>query len=574
MLATVIAAFAAAAPAQAQWAAPIGLSLPDSYDIEPHVAVDPAGAATVVWADRSAASDMVRARRIAADGTVGAVLDISDPAEGTSDPQVAVDAAGNATVVWRSQLAGGEMVRARRITAAGALEPIMDVSALDNVFSAPRLAAAPSGAVTVVWSVNDSATEIVVQGRRIAADGTLGSIEDLSVVLESINGIDIAVDASGRAAFAWAAYNGTRYVVRERIMDAAGALAPAVTRSAPGEDVRDPDIAFGPAGGDPALTWRREPDDMIRVRSGGTLHDVSASGEQCVTSRLAVGGVGDVTVAWECEESGGAYRAKTRRLAADGTLGPIHDLSGPSDNDPSPELAVDGRGDATIVWRREAGPIYVVQAARMAADGSLGPVEDVSELSEEVEGAQVAAGPIGNAVAVWADYDGTRYEIAAARFTAPQPSPPEPPPLPPPPPPPPPAPAAGVAAAPAPACEGIALRRLSSYTKGQPRAHRRRVEGIGTRLTLSRPGRVQLLAATISYRGRRATLRTTRITASTRRPVLRFRLPARASRALAPGRRVTVRLRLRAAATGCAFARATTLKLATRVIWVRRGAAI
>jgi hypothetical protein len=49
----------------------------------------------------------------------------------------------------------------------------------------------------------------------------------------------------------------------------------------------------------------------------------------------------------------------------------------------------------------------------------------------------------------------------------------------------------------------------------------------------------------------------------------RLRLPLREQAArLPPGRRVTLRVRLRAAAAGCGFGPARTLSLRTQVVWI------
>jgi hypothetical protein len=564
-------AFTWAAPAQAEWSAPFGLSSLSGQAEWTQVAIDPAGTATVVWSGDEGTTSMVQARRIAADGTLGPVLDVSEPGENAVYPRVAVDGAGNATVVWvRARLLDAETVRARRITAGGALEEIRDVSEEDvDLRDLPAVAVAPDGDATVVWSVEET-TDFAVQGRRLAAGATPGAIEELGRAVDGVYGVDVAVDPSGEAAFAWAGDNGTVARVRVRAMDPDGALGPATVRSPVGEDARYPELALGPGGGAPALVWRRAPDGAIRLRRGAAAaQDVSAQGEGGFDQRVAVDAAGAVIVTWTRDLD---WSVQARRLDAGGALGATERLSAPSDDHPAGEIALDGLGIATVVWRRAEGTSYVVEAARIAASGA-GAVEDLSAPSQEVAMAHVAAGPGGNAVAVWVEHNGSRLAVAGARFTVPMTPPPSPsPPLPPVP-----TPAPTPPPVPATTCAPVAVGKLSGHTAGQPRARRSRAKGIGARVTVSRPGRVELLRATLSYRdrgkSRRTALRTATVTAATTRAVLRFRLRGRARR-LATGRRVTLALRVRAGSAGCALGAARTLTLRTRVIWVREGAAL
>ena len=65
----------------------------------PQVAVDADGDAVVVWT-RLDGSAIAQARRISAAGLLGPVLDLSPHGEDASGPQVAIDAGGNAIALW------------------------------------------------------------------------------------------------------------------------------------------------------------------------------------------------------------------------------------------------------------------------------------------------------------------------------------------------------------------------------------------------------------------------------------------------------------------------------------------
>jgi hypothetical protein len=68
-----------------------------------------------------------------------------------------------------------EIVRARRITAAGALEPAIDLTGPGLTSKLPKVEAAPSGAVTVIWLRTPVGT---VHLRRIDPAGGPGATLD------------------------------------------------------------------------------------------------------------------------------------------------------------------------------------------------------------------------------------------------------------------------------------------------------------------------------------------------------------------------------------------------------------
>ena len=91
-------------------------------------------------------------------GRLGRVHRIAPP-RGLVDFRVAVDAAGNATIVWAPRLGccsaqdppiTQAVLRARRLTAKGDLGRTI-VVASEGVNLYPRVAVAPSGRATIAW---------------------------------------------------------------------------------------------------------------------------------------------------------------------------------------------------------------------------------------------------------------------------------------------------------------------------------------------------------------------------------------------------------------------------------------
>jgi hypothetical protein len=567
-----VAYVATAAGASAEWSAPVDLSAAAETAEDPQVAVDAAGAATVVWTADAGSHTAVQARRIDPSGTLGPIQEISDGASGY-EPQVAVDAAGVATIVWIDAQTPDGMIRSRRLTAAGGLEDAADVSPTAQSAGDPQVAVDPSGNAIVAWGAFDGANDIVY-ARRIDTLGTLGTMLVVSAPGESAFRQQIAVDPAGNAFIAWQAFDLSDSRVRARQIQAGGALRAIVTLSAAGERTFSPRVAVD-ASGNPTAAWLRS-DGTIQARQGtaagglGAIADVSAIGAAAVGPELAVDPSGNATVVWPSFD-GANEIVELRRMAAGGALGEIMDLWIDGD-DIEPRVAVDGVGNATVVWLDRSAAGYAVESRTVAPDGRLGPTLDVAPASEELVTPRLATDPVGNSIAAWGRFDDPGRVIAGARFQAPAPPVPTPTPTPPEAPAPPPE--APIVAAPPASCATVTVKRLSPDTAGQPKSKRKRAKGVGAKLTLDGAGRVELLATTLSYkrRGKLRTVkvRTRRVNGASARARLRSRLPAKLARTLKLGKRVTLKVKARAGAAdaACPFGKARTVKIRTKLIWV------
>jgi hypothetical protein len=178
---------------------PIHLRLGEQFNDHPRVAVAPSGRATVTWRV-CCGLNAIATTTIGRNGKAGAISDLSGQAGG-SEPELAMDARGNAIVVWP-----GYFVMARRIRAGGALGPVHVLGPGDPWDSHPRVAFDRTGDASVVWWHSDS-----IQFRRIGANDTLGPLANLSgpgsntLDLPDFESPAVAVDPVGNATAAWLA---------------------------------------------------------------------------------------------------------------------------------------------------------------------------------------------------------------------------------------------------------------------------------------------------------------------------------------------------------------------------------
>jgi hypothetical protein len=85
----------------------------------------------------------------------------------------------------------------------------------------------------------------------------------------------------------------------------------------------------------------------------------------------------------------------------------------------SPSIAFDGSGNAMAVWQQSDGTRFNIWARRYVAGSGWGTATLIeSDNTDSAEGPEVAVDGSGNAIAVWLQSDGTRYNIWANRYVA------------------------------------------------------------------------------------------------------------------------------------------------------------
>jgi hypothetical protein len=377
--------------ASAQFGPAADLSAAGEVSMNPDVAVDAAGTSTVVWDEQTSEGFVVRARRVTGAGQLGPTASLSAPGAAAAYPRVVVDPSGRATVVWkRSVTVDSALVQARRIAADGSLGPILDLSGPAATIGGPEADLTGSGTVVVVWTASDAGSPrpVRVQARRIAAGGTVGPL------LEPFRGgpppqffagsAQVGGDALDNATVVWSRLNDTTagsILVEARRIAADGGLGP----------VR------------PVMTLPKLPNGGSRtsivVEPGGlaTIVALSDFGADGTSSLLA------------------------RRLAADGTLGALHTLSAgvARCSGVGPGTAVSAGGRATIVWgcfTAGSSPDAGVRGRHIGPDDALGPVIELSARGGNLFASTPAVvRDVRRVTASWVFNDAARGRVQARR---------------------------------------------------------------------------------------------------------------------------------------------------------------
>ncbi len=162
---------ASAAPT---WQPATDLSAPGQDAREPQLALDQSGNALAVWLRPNGSNTVVQSAWRPAGGSWGATQDVSAPGGHAFTPQVAFDGAGNALAVWTRSNGANEIAQAAWRTAGGIWQPAQDLSAAGQDASYPQVAVNGAGTAVVVWE-RWNGTERDRAGCRAPDDRPLGA---------------------------------------------------------------------------------------------------------------------------------------------------------------------------------------------------------------------------------------------------------------------------------------------------------------------------------------------------------------------------------------------------------------
>ncbi len=272
----------------------------------------------------------------------GPAFTLSSASRNGFEPQVALDAAGNAIAVWMHSDGENSTIQARKRSAGGVLGDVQDISAADKVVTTPRVAVAPDGDAVIAWLFYNG-TNLRLQARARSKTGALSSIQNISPAGEFAFLPKVAIAPDGDALLVWQVLDGSNSRIKARTLSAAGTLGSILNVSAVGT-VIDPDVAMD-QDGNALIVWYGNPKIMARsVSAAGALGTVRKVTDFGQTPKVAMNTDGDAFIVWKAMGIDG--RAYTKA----GKLKPVQTFNGPSSSPFDPQVGMDAAGDAVVVW--------------------------------------------------------------------------------------------------------------------------------------------------------------------------------------------------------------------------------
>ena len=338
-----------------------------------------------------------------------------------------------ATAAWLAALTGPP-------AAAQSFSEPVTISAPGQHAVAPHVAVDADGDALAVWLRSDG-EHMRVQAAASPSGQSFGPPAVLSAPGGDAYGPQVAMNAGGDAIVTWCQSDGLRLRLFAAVRRAGKALAAPQALSPRNVDVTDcdsstwglPQAAFGPAGeaiavwaavpggsGDPQLDEHRVQAAELGTgsESFGAAADISPAGWDARNPQVAVDGTGSATVLWRAAMSGTYFRIQAVTRPAGGGFGAVAELSNPSSHAELQKIAVDPAGKAVAVWNRVRSFGAGVEAAVRPAGGAFGPVHELSRPIDDPSGTVHLGGPVrvavdgsGNAAAVWSERDAENRRV-------------------------------------------------------------------------------------------------------------------------------------------------------------------
>ena len=366
---------AAYRPAGGSWSEPVDISAPIDFISAVHVAMDDQGNAVAVWDWNDNDTSEIQAAVRPAGGDWSDPETISDPADpdfaDALSPDLAMDPAGNATVVWTSSLAAsfGSRVRAATRPAGGSWSDPETVSTSGGSLF-PSVAVDREGDAMAVWDNSEPApggpSRIFVESsERPSGD----SWQDPQEVISKTEGIgffpDLALDGDGDAAAGlWQLHGGGPEDIVYGASRPIGGDWTATPLSEAGENAQGVDVAAD-AAGNAVLLWQSNAGTAQTVRRSerpaggdwGSAEDASGSGAIFGFPQVELEPQGNALAAWDLS---GTVFASER--PAGGSFTAAHEISSAGEAK-SPMLDFSDSDSAVAVWQRDSGGKTIIEAA-------------------------------------------------------------------------------------------------------------------------------------------------------------------------------------------------------------------
>jgi hypothetical protein len=405
--------------AEAGWLPPVNISEASESAGLPHVVLDSGGNATAVWERWNGADIIVESAYRPAGEEWEAPVNISavPPEEAepgafnASSPQVAVDGAGDVTVIWERYAGVKLLLQVVERPAGGEWGAPVTIGEVNlGPSPEPWIAADSAGDALAVWKHGE-----VVESAFHPAAGEWEAPVPISPEESFVP--QAAMNAAGDATVVWMHFDGSDYVVESAFLPGGGEWEAPTLVSEPGESAGNPHIALD-AAGNTLVAWRGESEGDEYVRTSyrpvegewEAPTNASAKGEQVQSIRDAVDPAGDAIVAWAGSggEVGEFDRVRTAYRPAEGEWEAPVTLSANGGNGFPSDVVFDTGGNAAIIWQRSAESSNIVEAAYRPAAGEWEFAVGLSEEGKQAFDAVVvldAPGVMaladGDATAVW-----------------------------------------------------------------------------------------------------------------------------------------------------------------------------
>ena len=340
-----------------------------------------------------------------------------------SYPDIGTDANGNAIAVWNQNDGSVPQIVANRYTRDKGWEEAEFLTAGGFNSLSPRIAVNGNGNATVVWRYSDGTRYNVVSRNYFPGTGW-----DDGDNLESIDGDvqnpQIDMNDDGYAITVWSQDDGTYNSIYANVYTPGTGWGSAELVENGDKGAYSPQVVLSPDG-EAVVVW---------YQSNGAMYDIWAN-TYSITSGWGVetlietaddgnsfdpmidmDGSGNAVAVWR-QDDGAIYNVVSNRYTPGSGWGTAEIIeSGDGQVQPPTNVAVDDDGNALAVWRQWDGSKYDIISNRFTPGEVWGDEEEIEDNEGTAETPHIDMDDAGNAVAVWRQYDGGFYSIYTNRF--------------------------------------------------------------------------------------------------------------------------------------------------------------
>jgi hypothetical protein len=356
-------------------------------------------------------------------GAWGTPYDLSAAGARAEIVTVGADAAGDQFAAWQYKLGSEWVVQAATRPVGESWSAPVDVSALQGEEPRPSLAVNSAGEAVIGWSQSDGSHVLIEVARGDVANAWT-TPEPISSSATNSYEPSVGIDAAGEAFAAWRQFLGSNYGAAVSFEEAGGWSAPEVL-SNPSDSNESPTLAVSP-GGDALVGWERsEAVEVSRRPAGGSWGPAAplrSGGLGISRLELAINSSGEAVAIWENAAAAGFshWVVEAARMAPNGSWGSAEALTSSADFSRDPSITLSDSGVAQAAWQFSAGgpgPTLIRTEERGGA-GTWSTPTDFATPDEAFE-PQIAIDALGNTTMAWWGYDGTTHQyfaVAARRL--------------------------------------------------------------------------------------------------------------------------------------------------------------
>lgn len=380
----------------------------DGFAYKPQITVDTTGNAIAVWEQNS--SIYSKHYTISSGWGDTALLETG---EGLArSPQIAQDATGNAIAVWYQAEKGSNGpntgIYSNRYTVDSGWGEAVLLETDDGLAYNPQISLDATGNAIAVWTVqNDGGMTANIYSNRY----TIGSGWDDAALLETgeewADFPQITLNASGIAIAVWYQNDGAAYRIYSKHYTVNSGWGAAILLDTGDGNAVFPQVALNSTGNAIAV-WEQSDgitsniySNRYTVGSGWGAAILLETGDGNANfPQIALNAKGNAIAVWH-QENDTAFNIYSNRYAVDSGWSEAVLLATNVAFGYNPQIAIDATGNAITVWGQNDGTAFNIYSNRYTVNGGW----DETALLETGDGSayfpQIALDSMGTAIAVW-----------------------------------------------------------------------------------------------------------------------------------------------------------------------------